>query len=52
MRKTDGRAEASEGSLRAALETLSNGRRSHWQIADGLQDVRDVTLGEGACQAR
>ena len=26
--------------------------RGHWQIENGLHDVRDLTLGEDACQVR
>jgi hypothetical protein len=26
--------------------------RGHWQIENGLHDVRDVPLGEDACQVR
>lgn len=26
--------------------------RGHWQIENGLHDVRDVTLGEDACRVR
>jgi predicted transposase YbfD/YdcC len=33
----------------ARLEQLWRG---HWQIENGLHDVRDVTLGEDACQVR
>jgi hypothetical protein len=33
----------------ARLERLWRG---HWQIENGLHDVRDVTLGEDACQVR
>jgi predicted transposase YbfD/YdcC len=33
----------------ARLERLWRG---HWQIENSLRDVRDVTLGEGACQGR
>ena len=39
------RAEADAGRL---LELL----RGHWQIENGLHYVRDVTLGEDACQVR
>jgi len=37
---------------RANAERLEQLWRGHWQIENGLHYVRDVTLGEDACQVR
>jgi hypothetical protein len=42
----------SAGRERADAARLLELARGHWGIAKGLHDVRDVTLGEGACRVR